>query len=61
MLAAMIGKIAFLLVGVLTDVLIPGNATVTKTAMNDMIEDVRNGEQVVDAFAAFCKTVLTDS
>lgn len=27
-------------------------------AANDMVNDILNGEQVVDAFVQFCKTVL---
>lgn len=41
-----------------TDILIPGDAAVTKAAMGDFISNIKDGEQVVDAFAAFCQTVL---
>lgn len=50
--------IAFLALCAFTDILIPGDAEVTKAAMNELVDDVRGGEQVVDAFAAFCHTVL---
>lgn len=50
--------IALLVVCTTTDVLIPGDAAVTKAAMGNFISDIRGGEQVVDAFAAFCQSVL---
>lgn len=50
--------IALLVVCTTTDILIPGDAAVTKAAMGNFLSDIRGGEQVVDAFAAFCQTVL---
>ena len=50
--------VAFFVVCATTDILIPGDATVTKAAMSNFVSDIRSGEQVVDAFAAFCQTVL---
>ena len=50
--------IALLVVCTATDILIPGDPTVTKAAMSNFISDIQGGEQVVDAFAAFCQTVL---
>lgn len=50
--------IALIALCTMTDVLVPGDAEVTKTAMNQLLSNVRNGEQVVDAFAVFCQTVL---
>lgn len=41
-----------------TDFWIPGDAEVTKNAVDRLVQDVKDGEQVVDAFATFCKTVL---
>ncbi len=41
-----------------SDILIPGDARLTKAAMSNFVSDIRDGEQVVDAFAAFCQTVL---
>ena len=55
----MLGLVAaFFAVCATTDFLIPGDAVVTKTAMSNFVSDIRGGEQVVDAFAAFCKSVL---
>ena len=48
----------FLAVCATTDILIPGDAFVTKAAMRDFLSDIQGGEQVVDAFASFCQTVL---
>lgn len=48
----------FLVVCATTDILIPGDAAVTKAAMRNFICDIQGGEQVVDAFASFCQTVL---
>ena len=50
--------IAFLALCEFTDILIPGDTEVTKAAMSELVEEVKSGEQVVDAFAAFCHTVL---
>ena len=50
--------IALITVCAATDILIPGDAAVTKAAMSNMVNNIREGEQVVDAFAAFCQTVL---
>lgn len=50
--------IALITVCATTDILIPGDAAVTKAAMSNMVNNIREGEQVVDAFAAFCQTVL---
>ncbi len=50
--------VALIAVCWMTDILIPGDAAVTKAAMNDFVSDIKGGEQVVDAFAAFCQTVL---
>ena len=48
----------FLVVCATTDILIPGDAFVTKAAMRNFLSDIQGGEQVVDAFASFCQTVL---
>ena len=50
--------IALLIGFAITDVWIPGDATITKEAMSNFISDIKGGEQVVEAFAAFCQTVL---
>ena len=50
--------IALLIGFFITDVWIPGDAPVTKEAMSNFISDIKGGEQVVEAFAAFCQTVL---
>ncbi len=50
--------VALIAICVSTDVLIPGDASLTKAAMSNLVSDIRGGEQVVDAFAAFCQTVL---
>lgn len=50
--------VALVVICVFTDVLIPGDSEVTKAAINEFVNDIKGGEQVVDAFAAFCQTVL---
>ena len=50
--------IALIALCTMTDILIPGDVDVTKAAMSQLLSNVRNGEQVVDAFAVFCQTVL---
>ena len=49
---------SFLAVCISTDILVPGDKEVTKMAVSELIEDVKGGERVVDAFATFCQTVL---
>ena len=54
-----LGLIAIILAAcAATDILIPGDAFVTKAAMRNFLSDIQGGEQVVDAFASFCQTVL---
>ena len=54
-----VGAVAlFLALSASTDILVPGDKEVTKMAMSEMIADVKDGGRVVDAFAAFCQTVL---
>lgn len=43
---------------ILTDRLWPSSASTVNLAVNDMVNDILNGEQAVDAFVQFCKTVL---
>ena len=50
--------IAITIFCVTTDILIPGDPAVTKAAFHDFVGNLREGEQVVDAFAAFCQCVL---
>lgn len=50
--------IVLFVICILTDSFIPGDAAITKSAINELIADVKAGEQVVDAFAEFCQTVL---
>ena len=50
--------IALIIVCATTDILIPGDAAITKAAMSEFVSDIKGGEQVVDAFAVFCQTVL---
>ena len=40
------------------DFLIPGDATVTKYAATQMIENFRSGESVKEAVTVFCKEIL---
>lgn len=50
--------VALIIVCATTDILIPGDAAITKAAMSEFVSDIKGGEQVVDAFAVFCQTVL---
>ena len=43
------------------DGLIPGNPQVTKEAAGEMIQRIREGEGVVDAFAQFCLEIIENS
>ena len=42
----------------LKDVLIPGDPHVTKAALSNLTDDLREGEPLKDAVAAFCKEIL---
>lgn len=44
----------------LAEFLVPGDAAVTTAAFSDMVADVRAGEEVSDAVAAFCREILDD-
>ena len=43
---------------VLEEVILPGDAAVTKQAFSVMTEQLRRGEAVSDAVAAFCREVI---
>ncbi len=45
----------------LRDIILPGNAEVTETALINLAEDVRSGETVKDAIAAFCREIITNA
>ncbi len=47
--------------GKLHDVLIPGNAEVTRTAVRGFVDDIKEGEQVKDALAAFCMEIIENA
>ena len=42
----------------LQDLLLPGDSTVTARALENMIEDLREGEALGDAVVVFCREVL---
>lgn len=44
--------------GKFKSVIYPGDTTVTKAAVNQMIEDIKEGESVAEALATFCKDVI---
>ena len=41
--------------------LMPGNAKVTQSALEDMVQSITEGEQVKDAFAAFCVDIIDNA
>ena len=41
-----------------TDWLLPGDPTVTKAALTELIEDLKAGEHFGDAVTAFCREVI---
>jgi len=43
------------------DLLIPGNAEVTRSAVHGFVDNIREGEQVKDAFAAFCLEIIENA
>ena len=40
------------------DFLLPGDPAVTENALQDMVTDIRAGDDMRDAFAAFCQKIL---
>lgn len=54
-IVAILGRFGFL------DFLIPGDKDVTKSALHAMLENVREGERVKDAIAAFCAEILDNA
>lgn len=40
------------------EILLPGDAKVTEAAFSDMVEDIRQGESAVTAFAGFCQEII---
>ena len=45
----------------LQDLLLPGDAAVTGAALQNMVEDLKNGENLTDAVTAFCKEILDNA
>lgn len=44
-----------------TDYLLPGDPAVTAAALESMAEDLKNGESLPDAVAAFCRQIMEQS
>lgn len=42
------------------DMLFPGNPQITGQALDHMVDNIGNGESLSDAFAAFCKEIVSD-
>ena len=40
------------------DILIPGNPEITRLAASNLVENLREGERVEEAFAVFCQQIL---
>ena len=40
------------------DVLIPGDPEITRLAASNLVENLRDGERVEEAFAVFCQQIL---
>ena len=53
--------LSLLLIPAVRDRLIPGDAQVTKEAAGEMLQRIRDGEGVVDAFAQFCLEIIENS
>lgn len=43
------------------DFLIPGDKEVTTTAFYNMIDDIGNGETIVEAFTTFCEVIVEEA
>ena len=44
-----------------TNYLLPGDPAVTAAALENMAEDLKNGESLQDAVAAFCRQIMEQS
>ncbi len=47
--------------GKVRDILIPGNAEVTRRAVSGFVDDIKEGEQVRDALTAFCVEIIENA
>lgn len=45
----------------LRDIILPGDGAVTAEALQNLAEDLKDGEGVADAVTAFCQQILTES
>ena len=55
---------AYILIGNfnrLEDLLIPGDAQITKTAFSALTDDIKSGRNFVDAFAVFCQNIIINA
>ena len=43
------------------EVLLPGDPDVTAAALEGMVEDLRNGSGIVEAFKAFCEEIIQNA
>ena len=46
---------------VLCNVLLPGEASATQTALSSLVDNLRSGEGVSEALSAFCKEIISDA
>lgn len=57
-IAIILSTIYFASSGKLQDALIPGNTQVTKQALTELTDDLRNGEDIKSAISAFCQEII---
>ncbi len=58
-----LGAIAVKTVGLewVQEVLLPGDPDVTAAALEGMVEDLRSGEGIAEAFKAFCQEIIKNA
>ena len=58
--ALIIGAITVKMAGLpwVREVLIPGDPVITAAALDGMVEDLRNGDSIIEAITAFCREIM---
>ena len=62
-LALVAGAVAMKVVGLtwVRDVLLPGDPEITANALQNMTDNLRSGESLLDAVTAFCREIIANA
>lgn len=61
MIIASVLILCFILRGYIIDIVFPGDKEVTKAAVSTFVRELKNGENVTEAFGTFCRVILDDA